>query len=56
MNKLFIAILVLWVPLLAVADEAECTFPVGMVKQVPPAEPCHCCGLSVGLREGQERG
>ena len=36
MNKLFIAILVLWVPLLAVADEAECTFPVGMVKQLPP--------------------
>ena len=36
MNKLFIAILVLWVPLLAVADETECTFPVGMVKQLPP--------------------
>ena len=36
MNKLLIAILVLGLPLAALADETECTFPVGMVKQVPP--------------------
>ncbi len=36
MNKLFIAILVLGLPLAALADETECTFPVDMVKQVPP--------------------
>ena len=36
MNKLLIAILVLGLPLAALADETECTFPVDMVKQLPP--------------------
>ena len=36
MNKLLMAMLVLWIPLSAIAGKTECDFPAGMVKQVPP--------------------
>ena len=38
MYKLLMAFLVLMIPLTAVAEKSNCMFPVGMVKQNPPAD------------------